>query len=408
MPESSDLTALAAAAADAARHDDTPAAAALLRQLLDAQTAALGPDHPDLATTLNNLALMLERLGQMPEAGRCYRRAHAIASRALGPDDTLVQVSHANLTAFLATYGLPADGDGGPWGELTDFAPSGSVAPAPEGETSAPAPPAAPASLPAPPATRPASPVATAPPVAEKAPARAAPAPTARTRDRSSRDTPPRVRATAAPPAPPATRPSWALPSLILAVLLGGIAAWMVWPPPVVNPQTDFQNSSAPGVLPASPQPEPSAPPAPAVVPATDAPAPPSTPAEPPTSAVAPPAASGITPDASGIRVVTAEVCRNLTHSGGWRCTPVSADADTRVAFYYTRIATPRNAVVHHRWSRDGAVVRTVDLRVGANNVEGYRTFSRQTMTARDAGSWEVALVTGEGAVLHTQTFEVP
>ena len=86
---------LNAAASDAAGSGDFPAAAALLRQLLESQTSLLGPDHPDLATTLNNLALMLERSGDTAEAGRCYRRALAVASLAHGPDAASVLVSQS-------------------------------------------------------------------------------------------------------------------------------------------------------------------------------------------------------------------------------------------------------------------------------------------------------------------------
>ena len=78
-------------------------------QALDQQTATLGPDHPDLATTLNNLALMLEQIGDTDEAGRCYRRAYAIALAALGPDDPAVGVSHANLAAFYRAHGSSGD-----------------------------------------------------------------------------------------------------------------------------------------------------------------------------------------------------------------------------------------------------------------------------------------------------------
>lgn len=235
---------------------------------------------------------------------------------------------------------------------------------------------------------------------------------------------PPRPRPTTPPP--PAARPSWLPAALVLLVLLTGIVAWMLWLRPTTGEQTAFERSSAPGVLPAAPdapapppaaQAEPEATAAPASTPPETAPdraptAPPPRPTETGASAEAPtpPArATAATPPQTGeVRVVAADVCRDLTRRAAWRCTPLSADAPTRVAFYYTRVATPRDTVVRHRWSRDGAVVRTVELKVGANNVEGYRTFSRQTMTADHAGTWEVALVTDAGAVLDTQTFDVP
>ena len=92
----------AAEAAAAGRPGD---AATLLREVLALQENALGPAHPDLATTLNNLALMLEQVGDAAEAGRCYRRAYEVARDALGPDDPATEVSRANLAAFIDSRG---------------------------------------------------------------------------------------------------------------------------------------------------------------------------------------------------------------------------------------------------------------------------------------------------------------
>ena len=118
------LHTLNAAASNAAGSGDFPAAAALLRQLLESQTSLLGPDHPNLATTLNNLALMLERSGDTAEAGRCYRRALEVARLAHGPEAANVLVSQANLAAFYREHG--DDGNDDPnvsVGGLDDFAP---------------------------------------------------------------------------------------------------------------------------------------------------------------------------------------------------------------------------------------------------------------------------------------------
>ncbi len=47
---------------------------------------ALGPEHPDVATDLNNLAVLLETTGRYAEAEPLYRRALAICEKALGPE----------------------------------------------------------------------------------------------------------------------------------------------------------------------------------------------------------------------------------------------------------------------------------------------------------------------------------
>ncbi|MBO9313908.1 MAG: tetratricopeptide repeat protein, partial [Chloroflexus sp.] len=45
-----------------------------------------GPDHPDTATSLNNLALLLSEQGEYAAARPLYERALAICERTLGPD----------------------------------------------------------------------------------------------------------------------------------------------------------------------------------------------------------------------------------------------------------------------------------------------------------------------------------
>ncbi|MCC7125193.1 MAG: tetratricopeptide repeat protein, partial [Acidobacteria bacterium] len=111
MSAAADLSALSVAAAQAASAGDTAGAIDLLRQLLALQSQHLGADHADRATTLNNLALLLERQGSVDEAGACYREAYEIARRALGPDDPMVQISRANLVAFLDGQGITAHDD---------------------------------------------------------------------------------------------------------------------------------------------------------------------------------------------------------------------------------------------------------------------------------------------------------
>jgi tetratricopeptide (TPR) repeat protein len=51
---------------------------------------ALGPDHPDVATNLNNLAKLLYTQGNYAAAEPLYRRALAIDEKALGPNHPTV------------------------------------------------------------------------------------------------------------------------------------------------------------------------------------------------------------------------------------------------------------------------------------------------------------------------------
>jgi len=50
----------------------------------------MGPQHPDLATALGNLALIYYTQGKLVQAESLYRRALAIRERSLGADHLLV------------------------------------------------------------------------------------------------------------------------------------------------------------------------------------------------------------------------------------------------------------------------------------------------------------------------------
>jgi DUF2914 family protein/tetratricopeptide repeat protein len=102
-----DLASLIEEAQKAADAGDYPTAERLLREAATIQEATLGPLHPDLASTLNNLAFVCERTNNIAEAERGYRRAHAIAVASLGPRDPFVATSIKNLVGFCATHGIP-------------------------------------------------------------------------------------------------------------------------------------------------------------------------------------------------------------------------------------------------------------------------------------------------------------
>ena len=95
------------AAQQAAAAGDYAAAERLLRDAAAAQEATLGSIHPDLATTLNNLAFVCERTGKVDEAERGYRRAHAIAVASLGPGHPFIKTSLSNLVDFCDARGIP-------------------------------------------------------------------------------------------------------------------------------------------------------------------------------------------------------------------------------------------------------------------------------------------------------------
>ncbi len=408
MPDVREFKVVFEAAEAAATAGEFPRAEQLLREGLRLQEAALGPAHPHIASTMNNLAVVCETLGQLDDAERFYRRATAVASAALPADDPLVTTSLANLRDFCAANQRTLD-------PLHDFSPG-----------PGPARPAAPAARPA---TAPPRPVAATAAVSASG-ATTAPRGTAAIRPSAATTAP---RGDSRPPAPPrpasvpASAPAASTPRSLLAIVaIVALVAVLGWTwigrrnATDPAPDGDLQTTAAtpPADAPAAPAPSPSAsapPPSAATTPATVSPSTTTTPAPLP-APVAPPAARAAAsaesprgaPDAAAagdVRVVTAQVCASLDRAGGaWRCSALEASPAPGRYYFYTRIASPRGARIRHRWSIDGRVRQDVALSVGASATQGYRTFSRQTMSR---GRWTVELVGAGGDVLHQATFDV-
>ncbi len=106
MPELLDARHLIEGAEQAAVSGDFSSANELLREAARIQEAELGPLHPDLANTLNNLAIAAEKTGQTGDAETFYRRAAAIASASLPADHPMVAESRKNLEDFCREHGL--------------------------------------------------------------------------------------------------------------------------------------------------------------------------------------------------------------------------------------------------------------------------------------------------------------
>ncbi len=70
-------------------------------QALAIQEKALGPDHPDVAIDLNNLAGLLYAEGDYAGAEPLYRRALAIDEKALGPNHPKTLQIKKNLDGLL-------------------------------------------------------------------------------------------------------------------------------------------------------------------------------------------------------------------------------------------------------------------------------------------------------------------
>jgi tetratricopeptide (TPR) repeat protein len=83
----------------------------LAERALEIQEKALGPDHPDVATALNNLASLYRYDGQLALAESHYRRALDIDERALGPDHAQVARDLSNLASLYDSESRFADAE---------------------------------------------------------------------------------------------------------------------------------------------------------------------------------------------------------------------------------------------------------------------------------------------------------
>ncbi len=354
MSEAPDLRSVFEAAEHAAAAGDYLSAERHLREAAAQQEATVGPLHPDLANTLNNLGVVYETLDRPDDAERCYRRAYSIATTSLPVNHPFIATSEKNLRDFCNARGKA-------------FEPR---APLPE-------------------ITLTSAPLVTQPePRLERAPGLGL-----------------RLRQAAL------------LAGVALVALLT-VRFWLGGREPVVEseraaapPPSDV---AAPAPLPQRSEPPPRSEPAAENLPAppvkaerpkskpAPAPAPRAT-AERPTATAAakttrPPAAvpAGVVP-----ALVEANVCRTVRE---WRCEPPGSPVGSGQLFFYTRVKSPGSTTVEHRWYRGDRLHRSVTLRIQENQRSGFRTYSR---TSVNAGDWRVELRARDGAVLHTENFTV-
>ena len=107
MPELSEIERSIAEAERATVARDHVAAERALRLVLKLQEADLGLAHPDVANTLNGLAVVCDNLGRPDEAEFLYRRALGIARRTLEPGHPYIVTSLENLSSLYRVQGKP-------------------------------------------------------------------------------------------------------------------------------------------------------------------------------------------------------------------------------------------------------------------------------------------------------------
>ena len=84
---------------------DFAAARPLYERALAIREKTLGPEHPDTATSLNNLAGLLSDQGDLAAARPLYERALAIREKVLGPEHPDTATSLNNLAGLLSDQG---------------------------------------------------------------------------------------------------------------------------------------------------------------------------------------------------------------------------------------------------------------------------------------------------------------
>jgi hypothetical protein len=377
MPETREPRSVVEAAEQAAAAGDYAAAEQLLREAALLQEASLGPLHPDLANTLNNLGVVCEITEKPDDAEQFFRRACAIATAVLEPDHPFVATSRKNLEDFCIARGKAVD--------LPSAAPSADDRAAPAtGSDELPAVDldvSATESVELPAADLDASATESVEPPPER-PSYEESRPVVSTR--SSR------------------------PLAIGALIAGGVLLMFV------ARATWFRSGDKVQSSPGSPTVSSGSP-------ATTAGPPPAEPIAPDTSkktgtsrggSVGVRPKSGVTASTPPL-VAAAQLCRSLSTggprgaSGDWHCVPPGLPVSPGPLVFYTRIKSRTATTVQHRWYRDDRLRKVADLAIGANTTSGYRTYSRHTVDSQGSGDWKVELRTKDGIVLHEERFVV-
>ncbi len=366
-----DPTAMTEAAQQAADAGDYHAAERLLREAAAIQEATLGPLHSDLASTLNNLALVCERTNNLAEAERGYRRAHAIAVASLGPRHPFVATSVKNLVGFCAAHGIPI---WKPPASRSDTVAESSETTAGSDVTQL------------------------------EIQAGAVHEATAEANAIPDVGSAPEERPE---PAPVVLRRTPVIAMTALAVV--AIAAVVL-----INERAPETVAPIDAPRPSPTAPAPSRPPAPlpttlsaprGVQPEVTAEANPET-----TAGRAEHRAlrDGIAAP-QAVTVLNARLCTTLERRGSpdWQCSSADGDLQPGTYVFYTRLLAKANTTVEHRWYRGDRLHQAMRLRIAANQGSGYRTFSSNTISVERAGNWKVELRAADGTVLQEQRFVI-
>jgi hypothetical protein len=377
MPEPQNVQHLLEDAKRAADAGDLAGANALLQEAARIQESELGPLHPELANTVNNLAVVAEMDRRLPDAEACYRRAFAIASQSLPPDDPIIASSRKNLEDFCREHGLPVD-------RPTVVLSSQSSDRQPHDVATA----------------------QTADQMRRRAHVDVLNATVAAPLSSGALDTrpatDPRVDAVEESSAPTSTSRRSLL--LVGIAVVAVVAAVLL----VARPWSARDSPAPPQIV------EPAAPPAAEPAPPHATAAAPAPVEQPQPAAVAsredrtggsPPSAASGAPSSGGMTLVTSQLCRTLSTGHNWRCDPAGQSVAPGPLVLYTRVKSPRDGVVIHQWYRGSTLRKSARLPIQANTTDGYRTYSRQTVNRGE--DWRIEVRTPSGDLLYEQRVSV-
>jgi hypothetical protein len=330
MTDTREVRSVVEAAERAAAVSDYASAEQLLREAASLQEASLGPLHPDLANTLNNLGVVCEITEKPGDAEHFFRRACAIATAALPPDHPFVATSRKNLEDFCQSRGIAVD----------------------------------------PPAPPP--PVVTEPDALATGSSDSAP-------ERSSHEE-----------SRPVASRKWSR-SVVIALIAGGLLLTFIGISTCFGLNADEVESSrgTPSQLAAGD---------PIPIEAPSSPLPPA------------PAERGGT-KASVLQpplVAAVQLCSDLSRGGpgDWQCVSPGLPVGPGSLFFYTRVKSPTDTTVLHRWYRGDRLVQAVELPIRANTTGGFRTYSRYNVS-EGAAEWRVELRAKDGVLLREERFLV-
>jgi len=377
MSELQSVQRLLEEAKHAAEAGDLGSADVLLRDAAHIQESELGPLHPELADTMNNLAVVAEVEGRLGDAETYYRRSVAIASASLPADDPRVASSRKNLEDFCRERGLPLDASAAapavePTEQRRDPVAGRQTT---RGEKSA------------------AYVEAVNADVGLQAPLSAA-------ETRPARDSATHVPDGASATVAPATRPFVMVAIGVVALIVVALLFARPWSARQSPTQSQPSDSVAPQAAePALPRP---AAPAPAPVEQPRPPAAASRDEKPGVTAATPPSRGRAS---ANITLVTSQLCRTLSVGNNWRCDPAGQTVAPGPIVLYTRVKSSRDGVVIHRWYRGDTLRKSARLTILANSTDGYRTFSRQTVKSGE--EWRVEVRDTSDELLYEQRVSV-